>query len=55
MGITLLSAGADEVTCAWKVAEEHHPGYGIVQGGVQNLVAQGRVRLLCIDEEHLPG
>lgn len=118
MGITILTASADEVTCAWEVTEKHHQGYGIVHGGVhcgvietlasigaalvalprgqrvvglenntsfiravrsgtltgnarpvtrgrttqvweawirdeqKNLVAQGRVRLLCVDESH---
>jgi 1,4-dihydroxy-2-naphthoyl-CoA hydrolase len=116
MGVTILAATADGVTCEWVVAEKHHQGYGIVHGGVhcgvietlasigaalvalprgqrvvglenntsfiravrsgrlhasarpvtrgrttqvweawvkdeqENLVAQGRVRLLCIDE-----
>lgn len=118
MGVTILTASSDEVTCAWEVTEKHHQGYGIVHGGVhcgvvetlasigaalvalprgqrvvglenntsfiravrsgrltakarpvtrgrttqvweawirdeqENLVAQGRVRLLCIDESH---
>jgi 1,4-dihydroxy-2-naphthoyl-CoA hydrolase len=34
MGITILTASADEVTCAWDVTEKHHQGYGIVHGGV---------------------
>src|SRR5512142_768545 len=34
MGITILTATADEVTCAWDVTEKHHQGYGIVHGGV---------------------
>ena len=117
MGVTILTASADEVTCAWDVAERHLQGYGIVHGGVhcgvietlasvgaalaamprgqrvvglenttsfiravtagrltgiarpvtrgrttqvweawirdrqENLVAQGRVRLLCVDED----
>jgi 1,4-dihydroxy-2-naphthoyl-CoA hydrolase len=34
MGITILKATAEEVTCAWEVAEKHHQGYGIVHGGV---------------------
>jgi len=117
MGVTILTASADEVTCAWDVAEKHLQGYGIVHGGVhcgvietlasvgaalaamprgqrvvglenttsfiravtagrltgmarpvtrgrttqvweawirdrqENLVAQGRVRLLCVDED----
>ncbi len=118
MGVTILAASADEVTCAWEVAEKHLQGYGIVHGGVhcgvietlasigaalvalprgqrvvglenttsfiravrsgrltasarpvtrgrttqvweawvrdekQDLVAQGRVRLLCVNESH---
>ena len=117
MGVTILTASADEVTCAWEVSEKHLQGYGIVHGGVhcgvietlasvgaamaamprgqrvvglenttsfiravtagrltgiarpvtrgrttqvweawirdrqENLVAQGRVRLLCVDED----
>ena len=34
MGIAILSASADEVTCEWEVTEKHHQGYGIVHGGV---------------------
>jgi 1,4-dihydroxy-2-naphthoyl-CoA hydrolase len=34
MGIVILSASADEVTCSWEVAGKHHQGYGIVHGGV---------------------
>jgi 1,4-dihydroxy-2-naphthoyl-CoA hydrolase len=34
MGIEILKAGPDEVTCTWEVAEKHHQGYGIVHGGV---------------------
>jgi 1,4-dihydroxy-2-naphthoyl-CoA hydrolase len=34
MGIVILSASADEVTCEWDVAEKHLQGYGIVHGGV---------------------
>ena len=34
MGITILAATADEVTCEWEVEEKHHQGYGIVHGGV---------------------
>ena len=34
MGVTILTASADEVTCAWAVTEKHHQGYGIVHGGV---------------------
>ena len=121
MGIVILTATPDEVTCALEVREKHHQGYGIVHGGVhagvietlasigaalvamprgqrvvglenntsfiravrsgrlhanarpvtrgrtsqvwevwirdenEQLVAQGRVRLLCIDEERVLG
>ena len=34
MGVTILEASADEVTCEWEVSEKHHQGYGIVHGGV---------------------
>jgi 1,4-dihydroxy-2-naphthoyl-CoA hydrolase len=34
MGIVILSASPDEVSCEWEVAEKHHQGYGIVHGGV---------------------
>jgi uncharacterized protein (TIGR00369 family) len=34
MGITILGATPDEVTCEWEVTEKHHQGYGIVHGGV---------------------
>ena len=34
MGIVLLSASADEVSCEWEVSEKHYQGYGIVHGGV---------------------
>lgn len=34
MGIVLLSATPEEVTCEWEVKEKHHQGYGIVHGGV---------------------
>jgi 1,4-dihydroxy-2-naphthoyl-CoA hydrolase len=34
MGIVVLTAGPDEVTCEWEVAEKHLQGYGIVHGGV---------------------
>jgi len=34
MGLRLLTATPDEVTCEWEVAEKHHQGYGIVHGGV---------------------
>jgi 1,4-dihydroxy-2-naphthoyl-CoA hydrolase len=34
MGITILTATPDEVTCEWEVSDKHHQGYGIVHGGV---------------------
>ena len=34
MGIVILTATPEEVTCEWQVAEKHHQGYGIVHGGV---------------------
>jgi 1,4-dihydroxy-2-naphthoyl-CoA hydrolase len=34
MGIRILTASAEEVTCEWEVGEKHHQGYGIVHGGV---------------------
>ncbi len=34
MGITVLAAGPDEVTCEWTVEQKHLQDYGIVHGGV---------------------
>jgi 1,4-dihydroxy-2-naphthoyl-CoA hydrolase len=34
MGITIVAASADEVTCELEVGEQHHQPYGIVHGGV---------------------
>lgn len=34
MGITILTATPDEVTCEWEVTDKHHQGLGIVHGGV---------------------
>ena len=34
MGIVILTASPDEVSCAFEVGEKHHQGYGIVHGGV---------------------
>ena len=34
MGITILEATRDRVTCEWEVSDKHHQGYGIVHGGV---------------------
>jgi 1,4-dihydroxy-2-naphthoyl-CoA hydrolase len=121
MGIVILTATPDEVTCAFEVGQKHHQGFGIIHGGVhagvvetlasigaalvakprgqrvvgvenstsfiravrsgrlhanarpvtrgrmsqlwevwirdekEQLVAQGRVRLLCVDEERALG
>ncbi|MEI7704581.1 MAG: PaaI family thioesterase [Deltaproteobacteria bacterium] len=121
MGVRILTATPDEVTCEWLVEEKHLQSYGIVHGGVhcgvvetlasigaavvawpraqrvvglenstsflravragklhgkatpvtrgrttqvweawirdeeERLVAQGRVRLLCVDNDRVPG
>ena len=34
MGVTILTATADEVTCEWQVEAKHLQAYGIVHGGV---------------------
>jgi len=34
MGIVILTANPDEVTCEWAVEQKHHQAYGIVHGGV---------------------
>jgi uncharacterized protein (TIGR00369 family) len=34
MGIVILTATPEEVTCEWVVGEKHLQGYGIVHGGV---------------------
>lgn len=34
MGIRIVTASPDEVTCEWDVEEKHLQGYGIVHGGV---------------------
>lgn len=34
MGITILGASTDEVTCEWQVSAKHQQAYGIVHGGV---------------------
>ena len=36
MGIVILTATADEVTCSLEIGEKHHQGYGIVHGGVHS-------------------
>lgn len=40
MGVVILSATAEEVTCEWEVSEKHHQGYGIVHGGVHSGVIE---------------
>ena len=34
MGIVILTASPEEVTCALEVGGKHHQGFGIVHGGV---------------------
>ncbi len=34
MGIVILAATPDEVTCAFEVGQKHHQGFGIIHGGV---------------------
>jgi len=34
MGIVMLTATAEEVSCEWEVSQMHLQGYGIVHGGV---------------------
>jgi 1,4-dihydroxy-2-naphthoyl-CoA hydrolase len=34
MGIVILAASPDEVSCEWEVRDKHHQPYGIVHGGV---------------------
>lgn len=46
MGIVLLSATPEEVTCEWEVW---------IRDAQEQLVAQGRVRLLCVDEKRALG
>jgi len=40
MGIVILTASPNEVTCEWEVSEKHHQGYGIVHGGVHSGVIE---------------
>jgi len=42
MGIKILEASPEQVTCEWHVSEKHHQGYGIVHGGVHSgyMIAQ---------------
>jgi 1,4-dihydroxy-2-naphthoyl-CoA hydrolase len=40
MGIKILGASPDQVTCEWHVSEKHHQGYGIVHGGVHSGVIE---------------
>jgi 1,4-dihydroxy-2-naphthoyl-CoA hydrolase len=34
MGVVILTATPEEVSCEWEVSEKHYQGYGIVHGGV---------------------
>jgi 1,4-dihydroxy-2-naphthoyl-CoA hydrolase len=40
MGIKILEASPEQVTCEWHVSEKHHQGYGIVHGGVHSGVIE---------------
>jgi uncharacterized protein (TIGR00369 family) len=40
MGIEILTATIDEVTCQWDIADKHHQAYGIVHGGVHSGVIE---------------
>jgi len=40
MGIVILTASPEEVTCVWEVGERHHQPYGIVHGGVHSGVIE---------------
>jgi uncharacterized protein (TIGR00369 family) len=40
MGITIVEASRDRVTCEWEVTDKHHQGYGIVHGGVHSGVVE---------------
>jgi uncharacterized protein (TIGR00369 family) len=40
MGIRILEATPDRVTCEWNVSEKHHQSYGIVHGGVHSGVVE---------------
>jgi 1,4-dihydroxy-2-naphthoyl-CoA hydrolase len=40
MGLRILEATPDRVTCEWEVTDKHHQGYGIVHGGVHSGVVE---------------
>jgi 1,4-dihydroxy-2-naphthoyl-CoA hydrolase len=40
MGIRILEATPERVTCEWEVTDKHHQGYGIVHGGVHSGVVE---------------
>jgi len=40
MGIRILEATPDRVTCEWDVSDKHHQSYGIVHGGVHSGVVE---------------
>ena len=40
MGIVILTATPEEVSCEWEVSEKHLQGYGIVHGGVHSGVIE---------------
>jgi len=60
MGIVILTATADEVTCEWEVTGKHHQGYGIVHGGVhcgviETLASVGAAAVAIPRGQHVVG
>jgi uncharacterized protein (TIGR00369 family) len=60
MGLVILTASADEVTCEWQVAEKHLQGYGIVHGGVhcgvvETLASIGAALVAIPRRQHVVG
>ncbi|HEY8211705.1 MAG TPA: PaaI family thioesterase [Myxococcaceae bacterium] len=49
MGVRVMRATTDEVTCEWEVQERHLQGYGIVHGGVHC----GVIETICSVGAHL--
>jgi uncharacterized protein (TIGR00369 family) len=60
MGLVILSASPEEVTCEWDVAEKHLQGYGIVHGGVhcgviETLASIGAALVAIPRRQHVVG
>jgi uncharacterized protein (TIGR00369 family) len=60
MGLVIVTASADEVTCEWDVAEKHLQGYGIVHGGVhcgviETLASIGAALVAIPRRQHVVG